>query len=80
MTVAAATTAAAAAVSTKGNSWVDLRALSLANVVGEALDGEVKRREQGEGSAHVDNRLRQFRLSDGQEEPQITLYRDHAGW
>ena len=59
------------------SSWADLQAKAAETVVGKALNAEVERRKEGRGSAHVQNSLRLF---DSKEEPQITLYRDHAGW
>lgn len=38
---------------------------------------EVELRKSGKGSAHVHNKLRQFKSGD---DPPITLFRDHAGW
>lgn len=58
-------------------SWHDLVDQVGATKVGEALNREVSLRQGGQGSAHVQNSVRKFGSA---EEPQITLYRDHAGW
>lgn len=58
-------------------SWSDLQRQVGGTVVGMALNAEVELRSQGKGSAHVQNKLRQFGSED---EPKITLFRDHAGW
>lgn len=59
-------------------SWSDLQSLSKENVVGKSLENESELRKKGLGSAFVQNTLRVF---DSEEStPQITLYRDHAGW
>jgi hypothetical protein len=58
-------------------SWSELQEQVGNTLVGKALNNEVKQRLQGNGSAHVQNTLRLFGSND---EPQITLYRDHAGW
>jgi hypothetical protein len=58
-------------------SWSDLQSQSEATPVGKALVSEFENRKNGKGSAHVQNKLRQFK-SD--EQPAITLFRDHAGW
>lgn len=60
-------------------SWADLHEMVSKTPVGRALESETKLRQQGKGSAHVQNTLRLFN-SDPKEEPAITLYRDHAGW
>ena len=59
------------------NSWSDLQKQVGETVVGKALNAEAELRNQGRGSAHVQNKLRKFGSDD---EPQITLFRDHAGW
>jgi len=59
-------------------SWAELESLSGSQVVGTALNDEVKTRSTGRGSAHVSSDLRLF--SSSTEKPKITLYRDHAGW
>jgi hypothetical protein len=58
-------------------SWADLTDKVATTAVGRALNAEVKLRKEGKGSAHVQNTLRLFASDD--EEPRITLYRDHAG-
>jgi hypothetical protein len=58
-------------------SWSDLQDKVGTTAVGTALNNEVKLRSQGKGSAHVQNKLRKF---DSNEEPAVTLFRDHAGW
>lgn len=58
-------------------SWVELESLSGTQVVGLALNDEVKKRKTGRGSANVASNLRLFASSD--EKPVITLYRDQAG-
>ena len=58
-------------------SWSDLQTMVGETSVGAALNNESNLRLQGEGSAHVQNKLRKF---DSKDEPVITLFRDHAGW
>lgn len=58
-------------------SWSDLQNKVGTSLVGAALNNEVKLRSEGKGSAHVQNKLRKFGSND---EPVITLFRDHAGW
>ena len=58
-------------------SWSDLQEKVGMTAVGAALNEEVKLRSEGKGSAHVQNKLRKF---DSDDEPVITLFRDHAGW
>jgi len=58
-------------------SWDDVKSKSFETQVGSALEQEVKSRQQGKGSAHVQNTLRLF---NSDQTPKITLYRDHAGW
>ena len=58
-------------------TWEELSVSVSGTPVGEALDKEVEIRKEGRGSAYVQNELRLFG-SEG--DPQITLYRDHAGW
>lgn len=60
-------------------SWSDLKKQSEETPVGQALVKEVEIRKGGGGSAHVQNRLRRFGSTE-EEEPAITLFRDHAGW
>ena len=62
---------------TTSSSWSDLQDRIASTPVGKALNEQVELRKQGHGSPHVQNTLRQF---DSSDEPQITLYRDHAGW
>jgi glutathione S-transferase len=63
---------------TAAPSWDSLKTLSQSNPVGNAMMKEVELRKNGKGSAHVQNQLRLFGSED--EEPSITLFRDHAGW
>jgi hypothetical protein len=58
-------------------SWSDLQNMVGETSVGTALNNESKLRLEGKGSAHVQNKLRTF---DSNDEPVITLFRDHAGW
>jgi hypothetical protein len=58
-------------------SWGDLKTSSCEQAVGSALNQEGELRKTGQGSAHVQSKLRLF---ESQEQPKITLYRDHAGW
>jgi hypothetical protein len=58
-------------------SWSDLQSLVGETSVGKALNIENSLRMEGKGSPHVQNKLRKFDLDD---EPAITLFRDHAGW
>ena len=58
-------------------TWPDLQSKSKENSVGQALEQEMKLRKDGKGSAFVQNTVRKFK---SEETPQITLYRDHAGW
>jgi hypothetical protein len=58
-------------------SWTDLQTKIGETAVGTALNIETHIRLQGKGSAHVQNKLRKF---DSNDEPAITLFRDHAGW
>jgi hypothetical protein len=57
-------------------SWADLKAAAIKTPAGRALEEEVSLRKSGEGSAHVHSSLRTF----GKGTPDITLFRDHAGW
>jgi hypothetical protein len=77
--VAMALSSSSAAATTDNTvlSWPDLQKRVGQTVVGKALNDEAELRVAGKGSAHVQNKLRMF-ASD--EEPQITLFRDHAGW
>jgi glutathione S-transferase len=68
---------AMSATATTVPSWVDLQDRVGSTPVGKALKNEVELRKAGAGSAHVHSTLRKFGASD---EPQITFYRDHAGW
>jgi len=67
----------AASVSTSVPSWSDLKSKSEATPVGQALVNEIALRKDGKGSAHVQNTLRTFGRNPS---PDITLFRDHAGW
>ncbi len=58
-------------------SWSDLQKMVGETSVGTALNNESSLRLEGKGSAHVQNRLRKF---DSDDEPVITLFRDHAAW
>jgi hypothetical protein len=58
-------------------SWLDLQKMVGETSVGAALNKESALRLEGKGSAHVQNKLRKF---DSNDEPVITLFRDHAGW
>ena len=58
-------------------SWSDLQTMVGETSVGTALNEESRLRLEGKGSAHVQNKLRKF---DSDDEPVITLFRDHAGW
>lgn len=60
-------------------SWDDLVRHMDETPVGKALTNEVEIRKTGKGSAHVHNTLRTFD-PDNNQDPQIILYRDHAGW
>ncbi|GKY91879.1 hypothetical protein MPSEU_000159500 [Mayamaea pseudoterrestris] len=64
--------------STAPASWSDLQDRVASTPVGKALNDQVQLRKEGYGSPHVQNTLRMFDSTGG--EPQITLYRDHAGW
>ena len=55
----------------------ELQSQSELTPVGKAMASEVQLRLMGKGSAHVQNKLRQFH-SD--QIPVITLFRDHAAW
>ena len=58
-------------------SWDEIQVTVGETDVGEALNKEMDLRSKGKGSAYVQNTLRMF---DATETPQITLFRDHAGW
>lgn len=58
-------------------SWSDLQKMVGETSVGAALNNESNIRLEGKGSAYVQNKLRKF---DSDDEPVITLFRDHAGW
>ena len=73
----AQTTLSMSAVATEMPTWAELQSQSKATFAGKALEEEMARRKQGKGSAFVHNTLRTFQ-SEGT--PQITVYRDHAGW
>ena len=60
-------------------SWSEIFSDVGTTSVGKALNNENDLRSKGKGSAHVQNKLRQFKYPDGNTPP-ITLYRDHAGW
>jgi glutathione S-transferase len=72
---------AAPTVITSGNipSWKDISASLGKTPVGQALDDQVEKRQQGLGAPHVHSKLRKFHSSQDRL-PRITLYRDHAGW
>jgi hypothetical protein len=72
-----AMSASTSATATTVPSWADLQDSVGSTSVGKALKNEVELRKEGAGSAHVHSTLRKFGASD---EPQITFYRDHAGW
>jgi glutathione S-transferase len=59
-------------------SWADVAASVGKTEVGQALDKESKLRSTGQGSAHVQNKLRLF--DSKEKSPAITFFRDHAGW
>mmetsp|Transcript_3131 Transcript_3131/g.5814 ORF Transcript_3131/g.5814 Transcript_3131/m.5814 type:complete len:592 (-) Transcript_3131:88-1863(-) len=65
------------ASSSCSSSWDDLKALSGTQPMGAALNQEAGLRKDGNGSAHVQSKLRLF---GSKVQPKITLYRDHAGW
>ena len=49
--------------------------------VGQALDDQITKRSKGIGAPNVHSKLRLFpKDSSTSEVPQLTLYRDHAGW
>ncbi len=62
---------------TTSSSWDDLVRQMDTTPVGKALTNELEVRKMGKGSPHVHNTLRKF---DSDEDPQVILYRDHAGW
>ncbi|GAX18073.1 glutathione S-transferase [Fistulifera solaris] len=64
-------------MTTTTSSWDDLVKQMDATPVGKALTNELEVRKTGKGSPHVHNTLRKF---DSDEDPQVILYRDHAGW
>ncbi|CAB9523202.1 S-transferase DHAR1 [Seminavis robusta] len=66
------------AATTEVPTWSDLQAQSKNTVVGQALETETALRQQGKGSAFVQNTLRKFQSPDA--DPEITVFRDHAGW
>ena len=59
------------------NSWSDLQSAAANTAVGAALNSEHESRMNGTGGPFVQNKLRLF---GSNERPNITLYRDHAGW
>jgi hypothetical protein len=63
-------------VASSSRSWGDLQDLSNAQAIGAALNNEMEIRKVGNGSAHVQSKLRLF---GSKTQPKITLYRDHAG-
>ena len=77
VTMKSAMRMSASAATTTVPSWSDLKKRSEETPVGKALLEETELRKQGKGSAHVQNKLRKF---GSDSEPQITLFRDHAGW
>ena len=64
-------------VATEVPTWSDLQSKSKGTAVGQALEKESALRKEGKGSAFVQNKLRKFQSEDT---PQITIFRDHAGW
>jgi hypothetical protein len=58
-------------------SWEELLSTVGETPVGQALNNEVQLRTEGKGSPHVQSKKRLFRQDD---DPSITLFRDHAGW
>jgi hypothetical protein len=72
-----AMSASTSATATTVPSWADLQDSVGSTPVGKALKNEVELRKEGLGSAHVHSTLRKF---GAKEEPQITFFRDHAGW
>lgn len=77
--VARRTLVMASTTSTSPNSipsWADLKAAAIKTPAGQALEEQVALRKSGEGGAHVQSTLRTF----GKGTPDITLFRDHAGW
>ena len=77
LSMSSSSTAAAPGSSTTLPSWSDLQNTAGDTAVGGALNREAQLRQRGQGSAHVQNKLRQF---GSDETPAITLFRDHAGW
>jgi len=73
----ASTSLSMSTVATDVPTWSELQSKSKATVVGQALEQESALRKGGKGSAFVQSKLRKFQ-SD--KEPEITIYRDHAGW
>ena len=59
------------------SSWSGLQTAASNTKVGAALNIEVESRVRGTGAPFVQNKLRLFGSNDM---PQLTLYRDHAGW
>ena len=59
-------------------SWAEVEASVGKTEVGQALDKETKLRSTGQGSAHVQNKLRLF--DSKEKSPAITFFRDNAAW
>ena len=57
--------------------WSELKTKSQETVVGRALQEDQEKRFNGHGAPHVSNQLRLF---DQKEIPNLTFYRDQAGW
>jgi hypothetical protein len=75
--VMASTTSTSTSTTTNSiPSWADLKAAAIKTPAGQALEEQVALRKSGEGGAHVQSTLRTF----GKGTPDITLFRDHAGW
>lgn len=58
-------------------AWTDLESKSKTTFAGKALEDEMAQRREGIGSAFVHNTLRKF---ESESTPEITVFRDHAGW
>lgn len=58
-------------------SWAELQNQSELTPLGRAMTSEAELRKVGKGSAHSQNKLRQF---ESTQVPAITLFRDHAAW
>jgi glutathione S-transferase len=72
-----ATSLSMSSMATQAPTWSDLQAQSRSTTVGQALEKETALRQQGKGSAFVQNTLRKF---ESESIPEITVFRDHAGW